>query len=97
MAKISIDLDEPIAPDPQVKQVDKLTTKLPSVSKAKATALKDSPRVQFSFTNVPKPIKDAFAVEAGRRGLTLKEYLYFCLRAGGLDVPEADRIDGRRR
>ena len=70
---------------------------LPSESKAKSSALKDAPRVQFSFTNVPKPIKDAFAAEAKKRQLTLKELLYECLRAGGIDIPANAEIDGRRR
>ncbi len=75
----------------------RLAAPLPSVSKAKSTALKDAPRVQFSFTNVPKPIKEAFALEAQKRGVTQKELMYECLRAGGIDIPDAAEIDDRRR
>ena len=53
--------------------------------------------MQFSFTNVPKPIKEAFAAEAQKRGVTQKELLYECLRAGGISIPETSEIDGRRR
>lgn len=70
---------------------------LPSVSKAKSAALKDAPRVQFSFTSVPKPIKDAFDQEAKKRGLSKKELLYACLRSGGIEIPDSEEIDGRRR
>ena len=95
MAKISVDLSEaPIAGDSKLKE---LAAPLPSVSKAKSQSIKHAPRVQFSFTNVPKHIKDAFVAEAGRRNLSLKAYLYECLRAGGLDIPDLGDIDGRTR
>jgi len=74
-----------------------MTAPLPSVSRAESSALKDAPRVQFSFTNVPEPIKEAFAQEARKCGLTKKELLYECLRAGGIDIPKSTDIDGRRR
>lgn len=96
MAKVSVDLrDDDSAED--VAKLGKLTAPLPSNSKAKAGALKDSPRVQLSFTNVPQPIKDAFAAEAKSRGLSMKEMLYECLRAGGISIPDTAEIDGRRR
>ena len=97
MAKLSVNLDEDQDTDLGSKRLKALSAPLPSVSKAKSSALKDAPRVQFSFTNVPEPIKEAFAAEATRRGLTKKELLYECLRAGGIDIPATSEIDGRRR
>jgi len=97
MAKVSVNLDDDIDGDDNARKLRELSAPLPSVSKAKSSALKDAPRVQFSFTNVPRPIKEAFAVEAQKRGLTQKELLYECLRAGGIDIPETAEIDGRRR
>lgn len=97
MAKISVDLNDELDRDEPPASLKELAGSLPSVSKAKSGALRDAPRVQFSFTNVPKPIKDAFDREAERRGIGKKELLYSCLRLGGLDIPEKDEIDGRRR
>jgi hypothetical protein len=101
MAKVSVnlndDLDVDLRPEVSAGKLKELSAPLPSVSKAKSSALKDAPRVQFSFTNVPKPIKDAFAQEADKRGLTKKELLYACLRVGGIEIPDAAEIDGRRR
>ena len=51
----------------------------------------------MAFTNIPKPIKLEFEKMAKEHGLNLKEYLYFCLRAGGCNIPEASKIDARRR
>lgn len=97
MAKVSVNLEDDVSDDEGPAKLRALTASLPSVAKAKSYALKDAPRVQFSFTNVPKPIKDAFDAEAERRGLTKKELLYTCLRLGGIDIPEVDQIDARRR
>ena len=97
MAKVSVSLDDDLEDDTGPQKLKELTAPLPSVSKAKSSALKDAPRVQFSFTNVPEPIKDAFAREASKRGLTKKQLLYECLRAGGIDIPSSAEIDGRRR
>lgn len=97
MAKVSVNLDDDLEVDDNAHKLRSMAAPLPSVSKAKSSALKDAPRVQFSFTNVPKPIKEAFAAEAQKRGVTQKELLYECLRAGGLNIPEASEIDGRRR
>lgn len=97
MAKVSVNLDDDLDNGDAVQKLRELAAPLPSVSKAKSAALKDAPRVQFSFTNVPKPIKETFAAEAKKRGLTQKEMLYECLRAGGIDIPENSAIDGRRR
>lgn len=97
MGRVSVNLEDDFDTVDSARKLKELTAPLPSVSKAKSTALKDAPRVQFSFTNVPKPIKEAFAKEARNRKLTQKELLYECLRAGGLDIPETSEIDGRRR
>lgn len=97
MAKVSVSLEDDLDDKDDLAKVKELAAPLPSVSKAKSAALKDAPRVQFSFTNVPKPIKDAFDQEAEARKLTKKELLYECLRAGGLNIPDAAEIDGRRR
>ena len=100
MAKVSVNLDDDRDDSDDgesTRKLKELSAPLPSVSKAKSSALKDAPRVQFSFTNVPKPIKEAFAAEAKRRKVTQKELLYECLRAGGIDIPDTAQIDGRRR
>ena len=97
MAKVSVNLDDDLEADDNSHKLKTMAAPLPSVSKAKSSALKDAPRVQFSFTNVPEPIKEAFAVEAKRRGLTKKELLYECLRAGGINIPATPEIDARRR
>ncbi|MFK8035878.1 MAG: hypothetical protein AB8B94_17220 [Hyphomicrobiales bacterium] len=97
MAKVSVNLGDDLDSDESAKKLKELSAPLPSVSRAKSLALKDAPRVQFSFTNVPKPIKEAFAEEAQKRGLTQKELLYECLRAGGINIPDTAEIDGRRR
>jgi hypothetical protein len=97
MAKVSVNLDDDLDADNSSKKLKAMAAPLPSVSKAKSSAMKDAPRVQFSFTNVPEPIKEGFAAEATRRGLTKKELLYECLRAGGINIPATSEIDGRRR
>ena len=97
MAKVSVNLDDDFDSDDNARKIKELAAPLPSVSKAKSSSLKDAPRVQFSFTNVPKPIKEAFAAEAKKRQLTQKELLYECLRAGGINIPANTEIDARRR
>ena len=96
MAKVSVNLSDDLD-DGSAEKIKALAAPLPSVSKAKSSALKDAPRVQFSFTNVPKPIKEAFTAEAAKRKITQKELLYECLRAGGINIPANSEIDGRRR
>lgn len=96
MAKVSVNLDDDLE-EAGSQRLKELAAPLPSISKAKSSALRDAPRVQFSFTNVPEPIKEAFAREARKRGLTKKELLYECLRAGGINIPDSAVIDGRRR
>lgn len=97
MAKIRVDLATQPETSDESGKLRQIAAPLPSVSKAKAHSLKTAERVQFAFTNVPKPIKDAFVTEARRRGITQKELLYECLRAGGLSIPEASQLDGRTK
>ena len=106
--KLNVDLSGALEPNKPTKDVNKtskpkkmsieqLAEGLPSPSQAKALALKNAPRVQFSFTNFPEPIKEAFGNEAEKRGMNKKEFLFYCLRAGGMDIPPYEEIDGRRR
>lgn len=108
MAKLQLDLSEAVKDEkggdqPTVEEVSenetlrKMAVGLPSHGRAEAQALKNAPRTQFSFTNFPVPIKEAFADEAKKRGMGKKEFLFHCLRAGGVDIPPYDEIDGRRR
>ena len=96
--KISINLDDdelevlPVTSD----KVTAMAASLPSAHKARVQALKEAERTQFAFSQIPKPIKTMFEKEAKRRGMLLKEYLFFCLKAGGLDIPDYNEIDGRR-
>ena len=96
MAKISVDLTD-VPEDETPARLKALADPLPSVSRARSGALRDAPRVQMAFTNVPLPVKQAFDAEARRRGIGKKELLYDCLRRGGLDIPDQAEIDGRRR
>lgn len=97
MAKVSVNLDDDFEDEVSTAKLKEISAPLPSVSKAKVSALKDAPRVQFAFTNVPQPIKDAFVAEAAKRNITQKELLYECLRAGGVAIPSTKEMDGRRR
>lgn len=98
MAKISLDLSniEVEQGDLKDRKLAELAAPLPSVSKAKENNLRSAPRVQFSFTNVPKPIKDAFAKEAVKRKITQKDLLYEALRQIGIDIPDEVLIDRRK-
>ena len=78
-------------------KIKEMTADTLSVSMSKERAFKEAPRVPMAFTNIPKPIKLEFEKMAKEHGLNLKEYLYFCLRAGGCNIPEASKIDARRR
>lgn len=97
MGKIQVDLSGELDESANNSPPAKFTEGLPSVSRAKTDVLKYADRVQFSFTNVPKPIKEQFAALAREKGITQKELLYHCLRAGGLSIPRPSEIDGRRR
>lgn len=108
MAKLQLDLSEAVAEEKgahtpsaegvtEAETLRKMAVGLPSHSRAEAQALKIAPRTQFSFTNFPVPIKEAFDDEAKKRGMGKKEFLFHCLRAGGVDIPPYDEIDGRRR
>ena len=101
MGQIQVDLtDTDAAAEQEAAGIAVLAAPLPSASRARRAALsaelRRAPRVQFAFSQVPKPIKDRFAAVARERGITMKELLYDCLRAGGIDIPEAAEIDRRR-
>lgn len=101
MARINIDLGNIDAETAQeTAGIDSLAASLPSASRARRAALsaelRRAPRVQFAFSQVPKPIKDRFAAVAQERGITMKELFYDCLRAGGIDIPATMKIDRRR-
>ncbi|MCY3878375.1 MAG: hypothetical protein OXF74_04250 [Rhodobacteraceae bacterium] len=101
MGQIDVDLTDIDASTIQeAAGIAELAAPLPSASRARRAALsaelKRAPRVQFAFSQVPKPIKDRFVAVAHERGITMKELFYDCLRAGGIDVPEAAEIDRRR-
>ncbi|MCY4328355.1 MAG: hypothetical protein OXC53_12355 [Rhodobacteraceae bacterium] len=101
MAKISVDLsDTDTQTSQETADIDRLAMALPSSSRARRAALsaelRAAPRVQFAFSQVPKPIKDKFVAAAKERGITMKELLYDCLRAGGIDIPISTDIDRRR-
>jgi len=100
MARLSVDLgSDKVAErdDAENRKLKKLTRGRPSVSKAREQGWKDCERTGWSFTNIPVPIKEMFDAEAEKRGLGKKQFLYHCLRAGGLDIPADDVLDARRR
>lgn len=75
MAKVSVNLDDYFDRDDSAYKIKELASPVPSVSHAKSSALKDTPRVQFSFTNVPKPTKDSLFSEEKKRRL-IKIFIY---------------------
>lgn len=98
--KIRVDLDDDDVAEAdaaETAKVKKLAAGRPSVHRAKMDGIRSAKRVQFSFSQVPEPIKVMFMEEAARRGMGLKEFLFHCLREQGLDIPPYDDIDGRRR
>lgn len=110
MGKISVVLDEDekdIAhsnddeADSVIEDLGKLrqmAAGLPSMSKSKAHFFKSAPRVTWTFTAIPKPIKEMAVAEAERRGMTLKAFFLHCLReGGGLDIPPYEDLDARHR
>ncbi|WP_395378170.1 hypothetical protein [Marinicella sp. W31] len=70
---------------------------VPSESKVEHEKYKYAKRKQFNFNLVPEPIIDEFKKMAKKKKMTQKEFLYDCLRKAGLNIPEYDKIDGRRR
>lgn len=79
--------------DPQLK---KLTIGLPSAGKARVENVRYAPRLTWSFTNIPQPIKDRSVARANEMGMGHKQFFYHCLRKGGVDIPEDIMIDARR-
>ena len=97
MVKVTVDLNDELDGNGRSNELKTMAASSQRVSKANSSALKNAPRVQFSFTNVPRPIKEAFATEAQKRGITQKELLYECLRSVGINIPDASGMDGRRK
>lgn len=99
MGKLKIDLD--MTAEQGDKQEDiilkEMTRGLPSVSAARHEGIRRSPRTQMAFSNIPMPVKEAFEAAARKAGMGLKEYFYHCLRAGGVDIPDYQDLDARRR
>lgn len=79
------------------QKINEMAAGLPSAHKAKVDAIKRAERTQFSFSAFPVPVQKMFKDEAKKRNMILKEYLWHCLKAGGLDLPDYSEIDGRRR
>lgn len=95
---MKIKLEDDPKKEPQVKKdFETLTEGLLSVSDAKKAMFKNAPRVQMAFSNVPKPVSDAFKEEASKNDMELKEFLYYCLRAGGVEIPDLSSFDARKR
>jgi len=97
MGKISIDLGVDDTEEENLDAVKELAKGLPSTSAARHQVVRQASRTQMNFSNVPVPIKEAFEAEASKSGMGLKEFFYHCLRAGGVDVPSYEQLDGRRR
>ncbi len=97
--KLHIDLgnDDLKSNVPDNATIEELAAGLPSVSGAKKEALRRAPRTQLAFTNIPVPVKQAFEVEAKKHRMGLKDFLYHCMRAGGVDIPNNQELDARRR
>lgn len=97
--KIEINLfgKDTVVPVPDNAIIEEYTRGLPSVSGAKKEALRRAPRTQLSFTNIPIPVKKAFEIEAKKHGMGLKDFLYYCMRAGGVDIPDNQELDARKR
>jgi len=74
-----------------------MTMGVPSESKVEHEKFKYAKRKQFNFNLVPEPIITEFKKAAKKKNMTQKEFLYHCLRKAGLNIPEYDKIDGRRR
>ena len=93
------DLMERQDPAPRQKKepvIEKSRT-LPSPSRSRTEALKYDRRIVWAFNLIPETIKREFQKEARKRGITDKAFFLHCLRAGGLEIPPYEALDGRRR
>lgn len=100
MGQISVDLtDDRKSDDVQVeaRKLKDLARGLPSAGKAKSETLRHATRTTWAFSNVPLPIKQKATERASQLDMGLKQFFYHCLRLGGVDIPEDETIDGRRR
>lgn len=101
MGKVSIDLDDSVGQGYETVSeravLAELAVGLPSVGKARLEHFRHAERVIWSFSQVPVVVKKMAEVKAREKGMGLKEFLYHCLRLGGVDIPEYSKMDGRRR
>jgi len=103
MGKISVDLTddkpsvEPLKSATEDAKLKALASGLPSAGKARSEGLKYAERVNWSFTNIPAPVKARTIEKAAEMQMGIKEFFYHCLRLGGVEIPDYEDIDGRRR
>jgi len=69
---------------------------LPSPTQAKIDMYKTDKRVQWSFTCIPQLVKTKAENKAAELGMGKKEFLYHCLRLGGVDIPAYSELDARK-
>ncbi|WP_395378076.1 hypothetical protein [Marinicella sp. W31] len=79
------------------KDMRKLTEGIPSTSKARLEIFDNSEREFWTFSAIPKVIKDMADERAKELKMGKKEFLYHCLRKGGLNLPEYVDIHGNRK
>ncbi len=100
MGKISVNLDDTGGQESETATenaaLDNLATGLPSAGKARIESFRRSPRTVWSFSQTPTLIKTLVEAKARENKMGLKEFLYHCLRLGGVDIPEYSKIHGRR-
>jgi hypothetical protein len=82
---------------PQQDIIKEMTRGKLSPHNAKIEGIRKAPRTRIGFTNIPVPIKEAFEAEAEKHGMGLKDFLYYCMRAGGVDIPENQELDARKK
>lgn len=91
MSELNLNLNEEMNQEDKKKQA-KLSAGLPSAELSRQIALAEkyrtSPRKQISFTSVPEIIINDFAAKAKKMGMTKKEFFYYCLGKGGIEIPE---------
>ncbi len=80
----------------EVEKLKAMTAGLPSANQAKIDMFKTDKRVQWSFTCIPRLIKTKADERAGALGMGKKEFLYHCLRLGGVDIPDYSELDARK-
>ena len=98
MAKSSMNLGDAARTETSRETpLKQLAAGLPSSHKAKVESWREAPRTQLPFSNVPVPAKEAFDEQARINGMGAKEFLFHCLRAGGVELPEYAEMFRKRR